>query len=138
MTMKHPNKLRELRERTPKSQPDLAKALHEAGIKGATKQKISKIESGSQRMTPQEVSIFARELGCDVNDILPSAEYYPPQVVRRQVGGVDKAIDLYEETINYSLDALLHLYRRTDPEILNMFDALRPAIKKQIESVKKK
>ncbi len=40
--------------------------------------------------------------------------------------------------MNRSLDALLDLYRRTDPEIQKMFDALRPTLKCEGENSKKK
>lgn len=69
--MKYPNKLKVCRERTNKTQPDLARALKTAGIKGATKQKVWKIENGYQRMTPQEAAVFTDILQCSMGDILP-------------------------------------------------------------------
>ncbi len=138
--MKYPNKLREVRDRTPKSQQDLADALKAAGIKGAKKQKIWKIERGIQRMTPEEVAVFAKVLECDIYDILPGtgSRKLASSPVRRHTSSEAPHLAEGDISINYSLDDLLYLYERTDPKILKMFNALRPILEQSEALIKKK
>lgn len=68
--MKFPNNLKRWRLNAGKTQEELAAVLAELGDTNANKQKIWKIESGNQRMRPEEAIAFARLLKCTVEDIL--------------------------------------------------------------------
>lgn len=68
--MKYPNRLKLLRKQKNKSGQFLADALQMAMVKNPTKQKIVKIEKGDQRMTYQEVTLFAKVLECEIKDLV--------------------------------------------------------------------
>lgn len=126
------NNLKHWRKAAGKSQDDLADLLKAHEFPNSTKQKISKIERGLQRISLEEARLFSEYLGCSADDLTGNIKY--GQMTR----GGNQNIATRSTGVNHSLDALVDIYTRSDPEVLKLFEALRPTLNQDILDKAKK